>query len=141
MTTMTAATTSPGKGLTMGLWVAQALLALAFTASGLMKLTTPIAELATKMAWVTHVPAGLVPFIGGAEFAGALGLILPSLTKVQPRLTPIAAALLVVVMVLAAALHLSIGEAPFVVPNLVLGGLAAFVAWGRFTRAPIAPRA
>lgn len=140
MTTMTAATSSPGKGLHVGLWAAQALLAFAFAGAGLMKLLTPIAELATKMAWVTHVPAGLVPFIGAAELAGALGLVLPSLTKVKPVLTPVAAALLVVVMGLAASLHLAIGEAPLIVPNVVLGGLAAFVAWGRFTKAPIAPR-
>jgi len=140
MTTMTAETSSPSKGMHVGLWVAQALLAVAFTGADLMKLTTPLAELATKMAWVNHVPAGLVPFIGAAELAGVLGLILPSATRIKPGLTPLAAALLVVVMLLAAATHLSIGEAPMVLPNLVLGGLAAFVAWGRFKAAPIAAR-
>lgn len=138
MTTTTAETSAPGKGLHLGLWVAQVLLALAFGASGVMKTFTPVAELATKMAWVNHVPAGLVPFIGISEVAGALGLLLPALTRLKPVLTPVAAALLVVVMVLAGALHVSLGEPPL--PNVILGGLAAFVAWGRFKKAPIASR-
>ena len=70
---------------------------------------------------------------------GAVGVVLPALTRVQPKLTPLAAAGLVVVMVLAMANHIMAGEF-MIVPNLVLGGLAAFVAWGRFKRAPIAPR-
>jgi hypothetical protein len=52
----------------------------------------------------------------------------------------VAASALTLVMVLAAGEHLTNGEAPMVVSNLVLGGLAAFIAWGRFTKAPIAPR-
>lgn len=141
MTTTTAASPSTGKGLHVGLWVAQALLALAFLATGLMKLATPVAELAKNMNWVSHVPAGLVPFIGVSEALGALGLVLPAATRVKPVLTPVAAALLVVVMALAAGTHLWLGEAPLVVPNVVLGGLAGFVAWGRLKKVPVAPRA
>ena len=44
-------------------------------------------------------------------------------------------------MALAAALHESRGELGVLPVNVVLGGLAAFVAWGRFKRAPVAPRA
>ncbi len=58
----------------------------------------------------------------------------------RTHLTPVAASALTLVMVLAAGEHLTNGEAPMVVSNLVLGGLAAFIAWGRFTKAPIAPR-
>ena len=49
-------------------------------------------------------------------------------------------AVLVAVMVLAAALHLSRGEASALAVTLPLGALAAFVAWGRDRAAPIAPR-
>lgn len=141
MTTAAASTTTPRKGLHVGLWVVQALLALAFGAAGLLKLFAPVAQLAARMSWVPHVPEGLVRFIGVSELAGALGLVLPSLTRVQPKLTPLAAAALVAVMVLAAGVHVSLGEAPLTGVNAVLGGLAAFVAWGRFARAPIAPKA
>jgi uncharacterized membrane protein YphA (DoxX/SURF4 family) len=138
MTTTTAAVPAPSKALHIGLWGAQVLLAVAFLGAGVMKAFTPVAELATKMAWVNHVPAGLVPFIGVSELGGALGLLLPSLTRIKPVLTPVAAALLALVMVLGGAVHLSIGEPP--IPNVVLGALAVFVAWGRFQKAPIAAR-
>lgn len=125
--------------LTAGLWVVQVLLALAFGASGMMKLATPIAELAQKLPWVVDMP-GLTRFIGLSEVLGAIGLILPSATRIQPKLTALAGAGLTLVMTLAAAFHLSRGEGGHIVPNLVLGGLAAFVAWGRAKGAPIASR-
>jgi hypothetical protein len=129
---------SPTRGRHFALWGVQGLLALAFTGAGLLKLTTPIVELAGQMAWVQSTPEPLVRFIGAAELAGALGLILPSALRIKPILTPIAAALLVLVMGLAAGKHLTLGEAPMIVPNIVLGGLSAFVAWGRGMKAPIA---
>jgi uncharacterized membrane protein YphA (DoxX/SURF4 family) len=131
---------SPSRALSIGLWVAQAFLAFAFTASGLMKLTTPHDALAAQMRWAADAPSFLPLFIGAAEVAGALGLILPSVTRIQPRLTPIAAACLVLVMVLAAGTHVLYGELFILVPNAVLGGLAAFVAWGRLGPAAITPR-
>ena len=144
MTTATADsaphTASPSKGLHIALWVVQGLLAAAYLMAGSMKLTQPIADLAVKMNWVNHTPAGLVRFIGAAELTGMLGLILPSVTRIKPVLTPLAAGALVVVMAMAAAFHVYIGEPQMMVPSLVLGALAAFVAWGRFKKAPIQPR-
>lgn len=125
--------------LSAGLWTVQILLALAFGASGLMKATTPIADLAQKLPWVVDMPA-LTRFIGVSELLGAVGLILPAATRIQPKLTAVAAACLTLVMILAAGFHLSRGEGAHLAPNLVLGGLAAFVAWGRFKGAPIDPR-
>jgi hypothetical protein len=40
-------------------------------------------------------------------------------------------------MILAMAFHLSRGEAQVLPINLVLGGLAAFVAWGRTSKVPV----
>lgn len=123
----------------VSLWIVQILLALAFGMAGSLKTFTPIDELALQMPWVTSTPA-LVRFIGVSELAGALGLILPALTRIRPSLTPLAAAALVLVMILATLFHAVRGEWPGVPVNLVLGGLAAFVAWGRFRKVPIAPR-
>lgn len=128
------------KPLHYSLWVVQALLAAAFFMAGLMKATTPLEELAANMAWVTYSPGALVRFIGIAEIAGALGLVLPAATRVKPVLTPIAAAALVVVMALAFLTHLVLGEPEGLPVNVVLGGLAGFVAWGRLKKARIAPR-
>src|SRR5215471_11180050 len=106
--------TGKGKSRALGvaLWVVQALLALAFGMGGFMKLTTPLDVLAQKMAWVGSVPGPLVRFIGASELAGALGLLLPSLTRIRPRLTPVAAAGLVTIMMLAIPFHVLRGEAP-----------------------------
>jgi putative oxidoreductase len=141
--TATAATAdrpAPPRALHVTLWVAQSLLALSFHMGGLKKATTPLAELAVKMTWVNAIPGPLVRFIAVSEILGALGVILPSLTRIQPRLTALAGAGLATIMVLAAALHASRGEFPMIAINAVLFSLAAFVAWGRFKRAPIAAR-
>jgi uncharacterized membrane protein YphA (DoxX/SURF4 family) len=133
-------TKPPSRALSIGLWVAQAFLAFAFIGSGLMKLTTPHEALAAQMRWAADAPAFLPLLIGASEVAGALGLILPAATRIQPRLTAIAGACLALVMVLAAGTHVMYGELFMLAPNLVLGGLAAFVAWGRSGPAAIAPR-
>lgn len=117
------------------------MLALAFGFAGFAKLLTPIAELAVNMPWVLHVPDGLVRFIGASELAAALGLSLPSLTRIKPVLTVFAAVGLVLVMILAAGLHVKLGEFEALPVNAVLGSLAAFIAWGRGRKAPIAARA
>lgn len=124
----------------VSLWTVQILLAAAFGMSGSMKLVTPVADLAAKMAWVSAVPSWLVRFIGVSEVAGALGLLLPSLARILPRLTPLAALGLTTIMVLAIPFHLSRGEANFIGAPVILGGLTAFVAWGRFRKSPIPPR-
>jgi putative oxidoreductase len=56
-------TVDGSKGLHVGLWVAQGLLALAFGMAGAMTTFTPIAELATSLPWALDVPAALVRFI------------------------------------------------------------------------------
>jgi uncharacterized membrane protein YphA (DoxX/SURF4 family) len=119
-----------GKGLHVGLWVAQVLLAILFGMAGLMKLFTPYEHLVSTQAWARSIPAPLVKLIGTAEIAGVLGVILPAATRIKPMLTPLAAAGFVVIMILASFVHVSIGEPP--VANVIIGGLAAFVAWGRW---------
>lgn len=134
------ATATSGKGLHIGLWVSQVLLALVFLGAGGMKTFAPIEQLRAQMSWVAGSLGGAVRFIGVVELLGAVGVVLPAATRIMPKLTPLAAAGFVVVMVLGAFTHISHGEYPMIVSNLILGGLAAFVAWGRLKKAPIAPR-
>jgi uncharacterized membrane protein YphA (DoxX/SURF4 family) len=140
MTTTVASEPGRSKGLHIGLWIVQVLLALSFTGAGLMKLTTPIADLAQKMPMAASSP-GLIRFIGLAEVLGAIGVVLPAATRIKPQLTPLAAVGLLTIMVLATAFHISRGEISAIPAPIVLGSLAAFVAWGRTRKAPIAPRA
>lgn len=136
---MSRETNSPSRGLHIGLWVVQILLGLMFAGVGLMKTSTPLAELAENLPWVTELPR-LVRVIGVSEFLGGVGMILPAATRIQPRLTGLAGIGLATVMVLATIFHISRGEPEVIPVNLVLGSLAAFVAWGRLVRAPIEKR-
>jgi len=127
--------------LHIALWLVQGLLAFTFLGAGMMKLTQPMdALLANGMTFVATTPEAVVRFIGLSELLGAVGLVLPSALRIAPRLTGAAAVGLLVVMVLAAGTHLMNGEASHVPVNVVLGGLSAFVAWGRLSAARIAPR-
>jgi putative oxidoreductase len=139
-TTTNISQTRTSRPLHIGLWVVQVLLAASFAMAGFTKLTTPIAALGAMMPWTADFPELLVRFIGLSEVLGAVGLIVPALTRIQPKLTGWAAAGLVVMMVLASFVHLSRGEASMLPVNLGLAALAAFVAWGRLKAAPIAPR-
>lgn len=134
------ASSASSKGWNITLWILQILLAGMFGMAGFMKLTMPIAQLSVNIPWAAVVPPALVRIIGLSEFAGALGLILPSLTRIRPQLTVLAAAGLVLVMILAMIFHLVRGEVNVIGINVLLGAPAALIAWGRSRKAPIAPR-
>ena len=130
----------PSKGLRIGLWVAQAVLALVFAMAGFLKVAKSLADISQSVPFVATMPGALVRFIGVSELAGAVGLILPALTRIKPVLTAWAGVGLAAVMVLAALFHLSRGEVDHLPVTVVLGGIAAFIAWGRFRGAPIRGR-
>jgi len=135
-----AATSRPSRSLHVTLWLVQALLAAAFLLVGYTHAAEPIAVAIARAPWVASLPVPLVRFIGVVELAGALGLLLPAATRVRPILTSLAAAGLAVMMALAIPFHLVRGETSEIAINLVLGSLAAFVAWGRARRARIPAR-
>lgn len=116
----------------------QVLLALVFLMAGVTKIMTPAADLVAMMSWVAAVPAAAIPVIGVLEVAGALGLILPWLTGIQPGLVRLAASGLVLTMIGAVITHITIGE-PIAqaIPALVLGILAGIVAYGRTVLLPL----
>jgi hypothetical protein len=113
--------------LNIVLWIVQGLLALLFLFAGGMKLALPIEALAGPVA----LPGWFLRFIGLAEVLGAMGLILPGLTRIAPSLTPIAASGLAVIMVGAVAITLIGGAVlPALVP-LTVGVLSSLVAYSR----------
>lgn len=129
------------RGLRVALWIVQVLLAAFFLMAGVTKGIRPLSDITVMIPWVPDVPPALTRFIGWAEIAGGLGLILPAATRIAPWLTPLAAAGLGTIMVLAIGFHLMRGEANVIGTHIIVVALAAFVAWGRWRRAPIAPRA
>lgn len=113
------------------LWILQGLLAAMFLMAGIMKSTQPREKLVKQFPWVNDVSTPLVLFIGIAELAGALGLILPAATGIATVLTPIAAACLALVMVLAMGLHVRRKEPQAIAFNALLLIAAIVIAWGR----------
>ena len=113
------------------LWTVQIVLGLMFAMAGVMKSTQPKDKLEARMPWVKAVSLPTLRFIGVSELLGGIGLIAPWATRIAPVLTPLAAAGLAVIMVLAAGLHAKRAEYGAIVANVLLGGAAAFVAWGR----------
>jgi len=114
------------------IWILQTLLALAFLAAGLTKISQPRQKLASTMGWVEDFSDPAVRTIGALEVLGALGLLLPALTGMATVLVPIAAVGLAVLMIGAAGTHRRRGELPMIGINAVLLLLAAVVAWARF---------
>lgn len=78
----------------------------------------------------------LLTFVAFCAFLGAVGLILPATTGILTWLTPLAAALLALMMLLALGFHVACRETPNIVVGLVLFALAAFVSYGRWVIAP-----
>jgi putative oxidoreductase len=112
-------------------------MAIGFLMAGGMKLFTPHDALAAQMAWVNHFPAIAPKLIGLLEMLGGLGLILPSLLRIKPWLTPLAAMGLCLLMAGAFITHLVLGEYGMSAPSLIMGLLSGFIAWGRSKRLPI----
>ncbi len=116
------------------LWTVQGLLALLFLFAGGVKLVMPIEEMTGSGP--VELPGLFLRFIGLVEVLGALGLVLPGITRIRPGLTPLAAAGLVIIMIGATGITLMGGDiAPALFP-LVVGLLCAFVAYGRWRLAP-----
>jgi len=139
-------TTLKAKTVNIALWILQVLWGVFFCFTGFGKIMCYRLDvwnhtLHQPVAWFSAVPQGLFVFIGVCEFLGGVGLILPAITGIKPKLVPFAAIGLTLVMILAAAFHIVRGEYSFFVPmNLVLGGVAAFIAYGRLMTRPIAAR-
>ena len=110
------------------LWVIQGLLAALFLFAGSMKLILPI----EAMAGPVSLPGWFLRFIGVAEVTGAIGLILPWLTRIQPRLTPVAASGLVIIMSGATVITVIGGPAATAAVPFMVGLLAATVAYARW---------
>ena len=120
--------------MNIALWIIQALLAALFLFAGGMKLIMPIEEMTQQIA----MPGWFLRFIGTAELLGAIGLVLPWLLRIRPKLTPLAATGLTIIMIGATVMTLSMGEILTALVPMVTGLLCLFVAYGRWRLTPAA---
>ena len=115
------------------LWTIQILLAIVFLFSGTMKFVMSVEEMTKQMP----MPGAFLHFIGIAEILGGIGLVLPGLLRIRTGLTPLAAAGLVIIMIGATVTTVkTMGPAVATIP-LIVGLLAAFVAYARWKVVPI----
>ena len=119
------------------LWVLQVLLAVAFFAHGCLFLSPP-PDIAVKMNEL--LPRWFQLFLGIAEVAAAVGLILPGLTRILPSLVAWAADGIVIVLASATVLHLVRGELSSAAITVVLLAMSGFVAYMRHRVRPILAR-
>jgi len=122
--------------MNIALWIIQALVALLFLFVGGTKLTLPIEAMTKEI----QLPGLFLRFIGVAEVLGAVGLILPSLLRIRPWLTPLAAAGLSIITIGATVVTLMAGQGLGALLPLVVAILSAFVAYSRWKIAPIPAR-
>jgi len=104
----------------------------------LATLVYPVLLVVVASLVVTYLVAFVVPKFG--TLYREMNVELPAATRIQPKLTGFAGIGLLVVMILALGVHIMRGELSHTPPVIILGALSAFVAWGRLSKAPIAPR-
>ena len=114
------------------LWIVQILLALLFLFAGGTKLFIP-ADVLQQNAPPNAIRFSemFLKFIGVLEVLGALGLLLPGITRIRKGLTSLAALGLLILMI-GAVVVVVMGEgAKAAIVPAVVGLLCAFVAYGR----------
>ena len=124
--------------MNIALWIIHILLIAFFVPAGYVKTFTPMSELTSQMAWVSSSPVWIVRLPGVAELSAALALIIIPIVKKYTFLVPLAALGLTLVMILSVFVPEQAGDQSIF--NLVIGGLAAFFAWGRWKVIPLGGR-
>lgn len=119
------------------LWILQALLGAAFLAHGLLLLFPP-ANMVELMNSTMGVALRVV--VGVAEVLGGVGLVVPGITRIMPRLIAWAAAGLMIIMIGATVFHIRRGENSSAVTTAVLLAMLTVVAYMRWKVKPILQR-
>lgn len=115
------------------LWVAQVILALTLTSAGYMKIFAPEQ---LPFPWVKDNP-GLVLITGIVDLLGGIGIVLPALLRIQPRLTIYTAYGIIALMIVASIFHILRGEARDIGFNIFMAALSVLVAWERKSKGAV----
>jgi uncharacterized membrane protein YphA (DoxX/SURF4 family) len=118
------------------LWVLQALAALLYTASGVMKIFM-FEKISADQPSFGALPRGAWMVLGILELVCVVGLIVPSALPWHPKLTVVAAAVLAIESLVFIWVHVKYGEIPPIIMSAVLGLLMALIAYGRLFLKPI----
>ncbi|MGA2505067.1 MAG: DoxX family protein [Anaerolineales bacterium] len=119
------------------LWIVQAVLAIKLVSvsyTHAFRRSLPTMQEAIKRLGKSSRP--VLALVAIFTFLAAVGLILPGVLGVFPRITPVTAGILSILLVASLFFHLVSREKPKIFVSIVLFALAAFVAWGRWTLFP-----
>lgn len=125
--------TYQSKQMNILLWIAQSIMAASFIWAGAMKLFKPAEQLALMWPWTAEHPL-LVKFTGVLDILAGIGLIVPTLLKIQPKLTVYTGYAAIGLMISASIFHVARGEASLIGINVFYAILAFLIAWGRNTQ-------
>jgi hypothetical protein len=119
--------------MNIALWIVQIILAIklisvSFTHAFQQSLPT-MQEAIHRLGRFSRPILYLVAF---TTCVGALGLILPGALGASPRITPITAGILSILLLVSLFFHINSREKPKIFVSLVLFALAAFLAYGRW---------
>ena len=113
-------------------WILQVLIALVFAFHFVVYAISPEAltrQMRAQGQWPPAISEGFRRFIGIAELAGALGLILPAVTHILTWLVPLAAFGLAIVTISGTVYHLRRKEFPFPAILAVLCLVLVYLRW------------
>jgi hypothetical protein len=114
-------------------WIAQVLLSVTLIWSGAMKL---FAADQLPWPWIAENPL-LAKLTAVPDLLAGIGLVLPALLRIQPRLTIYAAYGTIALMISACIFHIARGEGSQIGFNIFVAVIAAFIAWARTMKAPV----
>ncbi|MDB4973651.1 MAG: hypothetical protein JWN48_1992 [Myxococcaceae bacterium] len=117
----------------------QMLLASFFAGMAALKLLIEPERLVELMSWTEPLPLPLIRTLGAIELLGAILVTVPAVTRTPQRIVGGAALGFLTLMASGLVIHLVRGELRMILVNLVVGALAAFVAWGRLMHEPLEP--
>ena len=118
------------------LWVLQALAALLYGASGVMKVFM-FDQISGDVPSFGALPREAWTALGILELVCTIGLIVPGAVPWKPWLTVVAASLLALESLVFIGVHVKYHEVAPIVMSVVLGVLVAFIAYGRWILKPI----
>jgi uncharacterized membrane protein len=118
------------------LWVLQALAALMYGASGVMKVFM-FDEISQDVPSFGALPREAWMALGILELVCTVGLIVPAAFHWQPKLTVVAATILAIESLVFIGVHVKYHEVTPMILSGVLGLLMAFIAYGRMVLLPI----
>jgi uncharacterized membrane protein YphA (DoxX/SURF4 family) len=121
------------KALHIALLVVQVVICGLFLTAGIMKLTMPVSEISRIFPWTGQVSEVFLRFIALIDIAGGVGILLPTLIRIYPKLTVMTAFGCVLLQVAAICFHTMRNELSSTPFNFVLLGLCVFVIRGRFS--------